>query len=150
MIGVDMVFSYIGFGGCRGNGPGRLMNAEAAASEIDARCGSMGRGGRSAFTWVAILGHLGGRLVGPVDAFQRGRSDFASGQRPRMWCDIRGLRAVALSSMGCGQLGRAALLLERSGGTSGRRPRKVVPVDCAGRDGAVDVGWPFLCFCSPA
>ena len=57
-----------------------------------------------------------------------------------MWCDVRGLRAVALSSVGCGQLGCAALLLEESGGMSGQRPRKVVPVDCAGRDGAVDVG----------
>ena len=45
-----------------------------------------------------------------------------------------------MSSVGCGQLGCAALLLEGSGGMSGRRPRKAVPVDCAGRDGAVDVG----------
>ena len=90
--------------------------------------------------WVASLSRLGGRGVGSVDAPQRGRSDFMSGRRPRMWCDVRGLRAVALSSVGCGQLGCAALLLEGSGGMSGRRPRKAVPVDCAGRDGAVDVG----------
>jgi len=90
--------------------------------------------------WVASLSRLGGRGVGSVDAPQRGRSDFTSGRRPRMWCDVRGLRAVALSSVGCGQLGCAALLLEGSGGMSGRRPRKAVPVDCAGRDGAVDVG----------
>ena len=89
---------------------------------------------------MAILGHFGGRLVGPIDALQRGRSDFMSGRRPRIWCDVRGLRAVALSSVGCGQLGCAALLLVGSGGMSGRRPRKAVPVDCAGREGAVDVG----------
>ena len=29
-----------------------------------------------------------------------------------MWCDVRGLRAVVLSSVGCGLLYRAALLLE--------------------------------------
>ena len=90
--------------------------------------------------WVASLSRLGGRGVGSVDAPQRGRSDFMSGRRPRMWCDVRGLRAVALSSVGCGQLGCAALLLEGSGGMSGRRPRKAVPVDCAGREGAVDGG----------
>ncbi|KAE8812930.1 Ubiquitin carboxyl-terminal hydrolase 9 [Hordeum vulgare] len=37
-----------------------------------------------------------------------------------MWCDVRGLRAVALSSVGCRQLGYAALLLEGSGGMSGQ------------------------------
>jgi hypothetical protein len=30
---------------------------------------------------------------------------------PRTWCDSRGLRVVALCSLGCGQLGRAALQL---------------------------------------
>ena len=63
-----------------------------------------------------------------------------SGRRPQIWCGVRGLRAVALSSMGCGQLGCAALLLEGSGGMSGQRPRKAVPVECVVRDGAVDVG----------
>ncbi|KAE8773442.1 Ubiquitin carboxyl-terminal hydrolase 9 [Hordeum vulgare] len=57
-----------------------------------------------------------------------------------MWCDVRGLQAVALSSMGCGQLGCALLLLEGSSGMSGRRPQKAVQVDRVGRDGAVDVG----------
>lgn len=66
---VRLVFSYIGFGGCRNGGPGRLICVEAAASESDVWGGSMGRGGGSAFAWVAILGHLGGRLVGSVDVF---------------------------------------------------------------------------------
>ena len=52
--------------------------------------------------WVASLSRLGGRGVGSVDAPQRGRSDFTSGRRPRMWCGVRGLRAVVLCSMGCG------------------------------------------------
>ncbi|EMS48144.1 hypothetical protein TRIUR3_13824 [Triticum urartu] len=71
---------------------------------------------------------------------QRRRSDFTSGRRPRMWCDVHGLQAVVLSSVGRGQLGCAAFLLEGSGGMSGRRPRKAVPVDCAGRGRAMDVG----------
>ena len=57
-----------------------------------------------------------------------------------MWCDVHGLRAVVLSSVGLGQLDCAAFLLEGSGGMSGRRPRKAVPVDCAGRGRAMDIG----------
>lgn len=45
----------------------------------------------------------------------------------------RGLRTA-------GQLGCVALLFEESGGMSGRWSRKTMSVDCAGRDGAVDVG----------
>ncbi|XBH58152.1 hypothetical protein VPH35_079636 [Triticum aestivum] len=86
------------------------------------------RGG--GFEWFLIVrrdGDLGNNVsdnsmrgVGSVDAPQRGRSNFTSGRRPRMWCDVRGLRAVALSSVGCRQLGCAALLLEGSGGRPGR------------------------------
>ena len=62
--------------------------------------------------WVSSLSRLGGGGVGLVDAPQRGWSDFMSGRQPRMWCEVRGLRAVALSSVGCGLLYRAVLLIE--------------------------------------
>ena len=51
---------------------------------------------------VATWCYVGSEVVGLVDATQRGRSDFTSGRRPRMWCGVRGLRAVVLCSMGCG------------------------------------------------
>ena len=78
---VCVVFSYVGFGGCRGSGPGRLMCAEAAASESDARGGSMGRGDGSALlgwqswaTWVAGLSVRSTRSRGGGLTLRRGCS----------------------------------------------------------------------------
>ena len=62
--------------------------------------------------WVRTLSCVGGKVVGSIDASQRGRLDGMSGRRSRMWCGVHGLRAVVLSSVGCGLLYRAALLLE--------------------------------------
>ena len=76
--------------------------------------------------WVAFLFRLGGRDVGSVDAPQKGRSDFMSGRRPRMWCDVRGLRAVGLSSVGCGQLGCAVLLLKGVVVCRGGGPERII------------------------
>nr|AGW47736.1 hypothetical protein [Hordeum vulgare subsp. vulgare] len=52
--------------------------------------------------WVASLSLLGGRGVISIDAPQSGHFNVMCGWRPRMWCDFCGLRAVALSSVGCG------------------------------------------------
>lgn len=87
------------------------MYAEAAASDSDA---TVALWGRVALCIVSVAAWccVGSEVVGLVDATQRGRFDFTLGRRPRMWCGVRGLRAVVLSSVGCGLLYRAALLLE--------------------------------------
>ena len=87
------------------------MRAEAAASAAVRRW-PQEVGLFVGMAWARTLSCVGGKVVGSVDASRQGRLDGMSGRGPWIWCGVRGLGAVVLSSAGCGLLYRAALLLE--------------------------------------
>jgi hypothetical protein len=90
---------------------GRCLHVEAMASETMASNNFMGRGGpvgdhEWCSNFVSIM-RRGCRLDGCVLV-----GSSMSRRRPQMRCGGHGLRVVALCSLGCGQLGCAALQLE--------------------------------------
>ena len=52
--------------------------------------------------WVRTLKCASSKVVSSDNVPQSGLLDDMLGQRPRMWCSVRGLCAVGLSSVSCG------------------------------------------------
>jgi hypothetical protein len=124
-------FSCVVVGGCQGSGPGWWMCVEAVASRS--------RAGICFMEWSSCALGLGESLVSPVRqgyqlgwyCLSRGRLTFRPGRRPRMF----GAAAVVYEQFSCAAWAMGGWVVRRcgsssSGGTSGRRSRKVVLVVC--------------------